>query len=249
MPWEQEPGPGQDAQTRGASGEDPPWDSLAVRQGRGCGWEPAKPGAGSPMAFKRARVGRRVAGTGVGYLALSWHAVAAHSGLPGARRGDMLLLSLPTQPVGASANVPEPGGCLSWDGRAAATGFSVAGATAAGMEVKQFPVPKRDVASKNGAGRWVPAPACPGRLAGGQRGHRESQGWQQWKDGLGGQGKCHRKHWSETCTGEAEGREGNSGLWLLLSGQPQAGPAWLSPKSPGLGTGGSQDGNSGARLR
>lgn len=41
---------------------------------------------------------------------------------------------------------------------------------------------------------------------------------------------------------------GNLCLWLLLSGQPQAGPARLSPKSPGLGTGGSGDENSGVQL-
>lgn len=93
-----------------------------------------------------------------------------------------------------AARVPELGGCFPRGGRAAATGFSVAGAADAGREGRQFPVPSGDMASKSGAGTgWVPAPACLGRQPGGQGGRRESWGWQQRKDSLGGQGKCHGK--------------------------------------------------------
>lgn len=122
---------------------------------------------------------------------------------------------------GACARVPKLGGCFLQGGRAAATGFSVAGAADARRGVSR---PQRGRGERKRSGERMGACSCQSLEAAGRA------GWAQGDLGLvaaeGQFGRAGEMPWEML-------ERGNICLWLLLSGQPQAGPAWLTQKSPG----------------
>lgn len=84
--------------------------------------------------------------------------------------------------------------------------------------------------------RWLRAPACP-----------EAAGRPESREPCTGSTCTEQGKWLEQMVSRGTGGwEGKLCLWQLLSGQLQAGPAWLSPKS--LGLGGSRDVSAGVWL-